>query len=81
MDAGTTKILNALHFKETGAQTAAAGTETTLTVERTSAHLWSWDGEYTPYEGATIAAYGPKNDDGSYPETVSYTHLTLPTIA
>ena len=66
---GTTKILNALHFKETGAQTAAAGTETTLTVERTSAHLWSWDGEYTPYEGATIAAYGPKNDDGSYPET------------
>ena len=67
--AGTTKVLNALHFKETGAQTAAAGTETTLTVERTSAHLWSWDGEYTPYEGATIAAYGPKNDDGSYPET------------
>lgn len=66
---GTTKILNALRFKETGAQTAAAGTETTLTIERTSAHLWSWDGEYTPYEGATIAAYGPKNDDGSYPET------------
>lgn len=67
--AGTTKVLNSLHFKETGAQAAAAGTETTLTVERTSAHLWSWDGEYTPYEGATIAAYGPKNDDGSYPET------------
>ena len=63
-------MLGALHFKETGAQTAAAGTETTLTVERTSAHLWSWDGEYTPYEGATLAAYGPQNpEDGSYPDT------------
>ena len=65
-----TNSLAALHFKETGAQTAAAGTETTLTVERTSAHLWSWDGEYTPYKGATIAAYGPQNtEDGSYPDT------------
>ena len=61
-------MLGALHFKETGAQTAAAGAETTLTVERTSAHLWSWDGEYTPYEGATIAAYGPQNPDGTYPD-------------
>ena len=61
-------MLGALHFKETGAQTAAAGTETTLTVERTSAHLWSWDGEYTPYKGATIAAYGPQNPDGTYPD-------------
>lgn len=61
-------MLGALHFKETGAQTAAAGTETTLTVERTSAHLWSWDGEYTPYEGATLAAYGPQNPDGTYPD-------------
>ena len=61
-------MLGALHFKETGAQTAAAGAETTLTVERTSAHLWSWDGEYTPYKGATLAAYGPQNPDGTYPD-------------
>ncbi len=40
-----------------------------LTVERTSAHLWSWTGSYSPYEGATIAAYGPQNEDGSYPDT------------
>ena len=61
--------LGALRFKETGAQTAAAGGEAMLTVERTSAHLWSWTGSYSPYEGATIAAYGPQNEDGSYPDT------------
>ena len=61
--------LGALRFKETGAQKVGAGEEATLTVERTSAHLWSWTGSYTPYEGATIAAYGPQNEDGSYPDT------------
>ena len=64
-----TSALGALRFKETGAQTAAAGSEATLTVERTSAHLWTWTGNYSPYEGATIAAYGPQNEDGSYPDT------------
>ena len=64
-----TSSLAALRFKETGAQTAAAGAETTLTVERTSAHLWTYTGSYSPYEGATIAAYGPQNTDGSYPDT------------
>ena len=66
-----TNDLGVLCFKESGAQTAAAGAETTLTVERTSAHLWSWDGVYTPYKGAVLAVYGPRNDDGSYPETAT----------
>ena len=61
-------MLGALRFKETGAQNVGAGEEATLTVERTSAHLWSWDGEYTPYKGATLAAYGPQNPDGTYPD-------------
>ena len=61
--------LGALRFKETGTQKVGAGEEATLTVERTSAHLWSWTGSYSPYEGATIAAYGPQNKDGSYPDT------------
>lgn len=64
-----TDALGVLRFKETGAQTAAAGAETTLTVERTSAHLWTYTGSYSPYEGATIVAYGPQNEDGSYPDT------------
>ena len=68
--ANMTDTLSVLRFKETGAQTAAAGAETTLTVERTSAHLWTYTGSYSPYEGATIAAYGPQNvEDGSYPDT------------
>lgn len=67
--ANMTDALSVLRFKETGAQTAAAGAETTLTVERASAHLWTYTGSYSPYEGATIAAYGPQNEDGSYPET------------
>ena len=66
-----TNDLGVLCFKESGAQTVAAGAETTLTVERTSAHLWSWDGVYTPYKGAVLAVYGPRNDDGSYPETAT----------
>lgn len=64
-----TNSLAALRFKETGAQNVGAGEEATLTVERTSAHLWTYTGSYSPYEGATIAAYGPQNEDGSYPET------------
>ena len=63
-----TNSLAALRFKETGAQNVGAGEEATLTVERTSAHLWTYTGSYSPYEGATIAAYGPQNEDGSYPE-------------
>ena len=63
-----TDALGTLRFKETGAQTAAAGEETTLTVEHTSAHLWTYTGSYSAYEGATIAAYGPQKD-GSYPDT------------
>lgn len=63
-----TDALGVLRFKETGAQTAAAGEETTLTIEHTSAHLWTYTGSYSAYEGATIAAYGPQKD-GSYPET------------
>ena len=64
-----TNSLAALRFKETGAQNVGAGEEATFTVERTSAHLWTYTGSYSPYEGATIAAYGPQNEDGSYPET------------
>ena len=64
-----TSSLAALRFMETGAQNVGAGEEATLTVERTSAHLWAYTGSYSPYEGATIAAYGPQNEDGSYPET------------
>ena len=64
-----TSSLAALCFKETGAQNVGAGEEATLTVERTSAHLWTYTGSYSPYEGATIAAYGPQNTDGSYPDT------------
>lgn len=64
-----TDALGTLRFKETGTRTAAAGAETTLTVERASAHLWTYSGSYSAYEGATIAAYGPQNEDGSYPST------------
>ena len=42
--ANMTDALSVLRFKETGAQNAAAGEETTLTVERTSAHLWTYTG-------------------------------------
>lgn len=64
-----TNSLAALRFKETGAQNVGAGEAETLTVEHTSAHLWTYTGSYSPYEGATIAAYGPQNTDGSYPDT------------
>lgn len=61
--------LGVLRFQETGAQSVAAGESKTLTVERTSAHLWTYTGSYSAFEGATVAAYGPQNKDGSYPDT------------
>ncbi|MBO9149242.1 MAG: hypothetical protein J7E11_15610, partial [Escherichia coli] len=61
--------LGVLRFQETGAQSVAAGESKTLTVERTSAHLWTYTGSYSAFEGATVAAYGPLNEDGSYPDT------------
>ena len=56
-----TDALGVLRFKETGTQKVGAGEEATLTVERTPAHLWTYTGSYSAYEGATIAAYGPQN--------------------
>ena len=54
---------------EEDSQNAAAGEDIKLTVERTSAHPWSYTGSYSAYEGATLVVYGPMNDDGSYPQT------------
>ena len=64
-------ILGILRFAESekGSQNAAAGEDIKLTVERTSAHPWSYTGSYSAYEGATLAVYGPMNDDGTYPQT------------
>ena len=64
-------ILGILRFAESeeGSQNAAAGEDINLTLERTSAHPWSYTGSYSAYEGATLAIYGPMNDDGSYPQT------------
>ena len=64
-------ILGILRLAESeeGSQNAAAGEDMKLTVERTSAHPWSYTGSYSAYEGATLAVYGPMNDDGSYPQT------------
>ena len=64
-------ILGILRFAESeeGSQNAAAGEDINLTLERTSAHPWSYTGSYSAYEGATLAVYGPMNDDGSYPQT------------
>lgn len=39
-----------------------------MTVEATSAHLWTYNGIYSAYAGAEIAVYGPRNEDGTYPE-------------
>ena len=51
-------------------QSANAGENINLTVERTSAHPWTYTGKYSSYyEGATLAAYGPQQTDGSYPKT------------
>ena len=64
-------ILGILRFAESeeGSQNAAAGEDINLTLERTSAHPWSYTGSYSAYEGATLAVYGPMNDDGTYPQT------------
>ena len=64
-------ILGMFRIAETkeSSQSAAAGEDIKLTVERTSAHLWSYTGSYSAYEGATLAVYGPMNDDGTYPQT------------
>ena len=60
--------LKAMRFAGASAQTAKTGVETTVTVEATSAHLWTYNGFYSAYAGAEIAVYGPRNEDGTYPE-------------
>ena len=60
--------LKAMRFAGASAQTAKTGEETTVTVEATSAHLWTYNGFYSAYAGAEIAVYGPRNEDGTYPE-------------
>ena len=60
--------LKVMRFGGTSAQTAKTGEETTVTVEATSAHLWTYNGFYSAYAGAEIAVYGPRNEDGTYPE-------------
>ena len=60
--------LKVMRFGGTSAQTAKTGVETTVTVEATSAHLWTYNGIYSAYAGAEIAVYGPRNEDGTYPE-------------
>lgn len=60
--------LKVMRFGGASAQTAKTGVETTVTVEATSAHLWTYNGFYSAYAGAEIAVYGPRNEDGTYPE-------------
>ena len=60
--------LKVMRFGGASAQTAKTGVETTVTVEATSAHLWTYNGIYSAYAGAEIAVYGPRNEDGTYPE-------------
>ena len=60
--------LKVMRFASGAAQTAKTGVETTVTVEATSAHLWTYSGIYSAYAGAEIAVYGPRNEDGTYPE-------------
>lgn len=60
--------LKVMRFAGGAAQTAKTGVETTVTVEATSAHLWTYNGFYSAYAGAEIAVYGPRNEDGTYPE-------------
>ena len=69
----TVDSLGALRFAETGTQVAKAGEAFTLHVERTSAHLWRYTGTYEAFEGAELAAYGPRNEDGIYPEKPIWT--------
>lgn len=60
--------LKVMRFGGASAQTAKTGVETTVTVEATSTHLWTYNGIYSAYAGAEIAVYGPRNEDGTYPE-------------
>ena len=60
--------LKVMRFGGASAQTAKTGVETTVTVEATSAHLWTYNGFYSAYAGAEIAVYGPRNENGTYPE-------------
>ena len=66
--AALTNKLKVMRFGGASAQTAKTGVETTVTVEATSAHLWTYNGIYSAYAGAEIAVYGPRNEDGTYPE-------------
>ena len=60
-------VLGSLRFAGGSSTSAEAGAELSLTVEGAkSAHVWSYNGSYTPYEGAKIAVYGPKTEAG-YP--------------
>lgn len=60
--------LKVMRFGGASAQTAKTGVETTVTVEATSVHLWTYNGIYSAYAGAEIAVYGSWNEDGTYPE-------------
>lgn len=63
----TASVLGTLRFGKDSSTSAEAGAELSLTVEGAkTAHLWSYNGSYTPYEGAKIAVYGPKTGAG-YP--------------
>ena len=60
-------VLGSLRFAGGSSTSAEAGAELSLTVEGAkTAHIWSYNGSYTPYEGAKIAVYGPKTEAG-YP--------------
>ena len=60
-------VLGSLRFAGGSSTSAEAGAELSLTVEGAkSAHVWSYNGSYAPYEGAKIAVYGPKTEAG-YP--------------
>ena len=61
-----------MRFAGGSSTSAEAGAELSLTVEGAkTAHVWSYNGGYTPYEGAKIAVYGPQNEAGSYPTTAT----------
>ena len=63
----TASVLGTLRFGKDSSTSAEAGAELSVSVEgATTAHLWSYNGSYTPYEGAKIAVYGPKTGAG-YP--------------
>ena len=60
-------VLGSLRFAGGSSTSAEAGAELSLTVEGAkTAHVWSYNGSYAPYEGAKIAVYGPKTEAG-YP--------------